>query len=317
MLNRRLIRIKIFQVLYAHFQGESNSLQTSINTLNKSLTGIQNNFNALISLPFELAHFVSSTQNPELQKYVLVESDVKQYNLIRAEKVLDQLRKNTGISKIIEKPSHGWLQDQDFLFILYKKLKEQDSFISLAEENDVYSFETQKQYIEWLYRFLMEDSEDFNLRMEETDMHWADEKYPLQASIKRMLSPITDSSDPALIEIPELSKDLEDDMDFAKNLLKVCIQKEKEYEAMIAERTPGWEPERIARTDMILMHMALAEFLEFPNIPVKASINEYLELAKMYSTPQSSKFLNGILDKLLKDLTNEKRIQKKGRGLVG
>lgn len=316
MLNRRLIRIKIFQVLYAHFQSESNSLQSSINTLNKSLTGIQNTFNALLALPFELAHYVAVNQNPELQKYLKVESDLRQYTLLCAEKVLNHIRKNAEIRKIIEKPSHGWLQDADFIFMLYKKIIQDEKFIALAEQ-DVEAFDVQKQYIDWLYQHLMDDSEDFNQKMEETDMHWADEKYPLNASLKRLMLPINESFDPNQIEIPELSKDLDDDMNFAKDLLKICVQKEKEFETLIAERTPGWDPERIAKTDMILMDMALAEFLEFPNIPVKATLNEYLELAKMYSTPQSSKFLNGILDKLLKDLTEEKRIVKKGRGLVG
>lgn len=316
MLNRRLIRIKIFQVLYAHFQSESNGLQASINTLNKSLTGIQNTFNALLSLPFELAHYVETNHNPAEHKYFKKESDARQYDLIRAEKVLLLMRKNPEISKIVEKPSHGWLHDAEFLFILYKKITQQEKMAAFVE-NEVDSFEVQKGYLVWLYQYLMDDSEDFNQKMEETDMHWADEKYPLNASLKRMIQPIEATLDPLQIEIPELSKDLDDDMSFAKELLKVCIQKEKEFETLIAERTPGWDPERIAKTDMILMYMALAEFMEFPNIPVKATLNEYLELAKMYSTPQSSKFLNGILDKLLKDLTLDHRIVKKGRGLVG
>jgi N utilization substance protein B len=120
MLNRRLIRIKIFQVLYAHFQSESNGLQASINTLNKSLTGIQNTFNALLSLPFELAHYAETNHNPAEHKYFKKESDTRQYDLIRAEKVLLHMRKNPESLK--SPPTVGFMMPNSFLFST-KKLR--------------------------------------------------------------------------------------------------------------------------------------------------------------------------------------------------
>jgi N utilization substance protein B len=182
---------------------------------------------------------------------------------------------------------------------------------------DISTFEVQKSFLVWLNHFLLEESEDFDHKMEELEMHWVDEKYALQHSVKKLYQSIETEASINNLIIPVLSKDLDDDLEFAKDLLRVCILNSKEYEDLIAKKTTGWDKERIAKPDIMLMFMALGEFLEFPNIPVKATLNEYLELAKIYSTPQSSKFLNGILDKLLKDLTAEKRILKKGRGLVG
>ncbi len=315
MLNRRLIRIKIFQAIYAHLQSDNSSLQQSVNYLNKSLTGIESTFNALVSFPFDLAHYVELNQNP-VDKYVTTEESDKQFKLFTNNVILRTLSLNEQVKSTIEKPSYNWFKDSDFLHLIFKKIISHDEFKEILTK-DIESFEVQKEYLVWLNHFILEESEDFDLKMEEIEMHWEDEKYALQHSIKKLYQSIETEASINDLVIPVISKDLDDDLEFAKDLLRVCILNAKDYEALIASKTPGWDKERIAKPDIMLMFMALGEFLEFPNIPVKATLNEYLELAKMYSTPQSSKFLNGILDKLLKDLTAEKRILKKGRGLVG
>lgn len=315
MLNRRLIRIKIFQAIYAHLQSDNSSLQQSVNYLNKSLTGIESTFNALVAFPFDLAHYVELNQNPA-DKYVTSEIGDKQYNLIANNVILRTLNLNPEVKETIENASYNWFNDNDFLNLIYKKIINHDDFKDFLSQ-DTSTFEVQKSYMVWLNHFLLEESEDFDNKMEELEMHWIDEKYALQHSVKKMYQSIETEASINNLIIPVISKDLDEDLEFAKDLLRVCILNAKEYEELIAQKTPGWDKERIAKPDIMLMFMALGEFLEFPNIPVKATLNEYLELAKIYSTPQSSKFLNGILDKLLKDLTAEKRILKKGRGLVG
>ena len=165
-----------------------------------------------------------------------------------------------------------------------------------------------------LYKYLIETSEDFNIKMEEINIHWQDEKIPVLKSVERLVKSAT--ADGSTLDVPLISKDLEDDLDYAEKLLDLTTKNHSEYEEMISKRTPEWDPERIARIDLYIMIMALAEFIEFPFIPVKVTLNEYLELAKIYSTPQSSKFINGILDKLLNELKKEGKVTKRGRGLV-
>jgi transcription antitermination protein NusB len=315
MLNRRLIRIKIFQAIYAHLQSDNSSLQQSVNYLNKSLTGIQSTFNALVAFPFDLSHYVELNQNP-VDKYVTSEESEKQFKLFTNNIILRTLSLNPEVKETIESPSYNWFKDNDFLNLIYKKIINHDDFKAFLGQ-DITTFEVQKAFLVWLNHFLLEESEDFDNKMEELEMHWIDEKYALQHSVKKLYQSIETEASINNLVIPVISKDLGEDLEFAKDLLRVCILNAKEYEELIAQKTPGWDKERIAKPDIMLMFMALGEFLEFPNIPVKATLNEYLELAKIYSTPQSSKFLNGILDKLLKDLTAEKRILKKGRGLVG
>lgn len=314
MLNRRLIRIKIFQALYAHFQSENSSKEASRKFLLRSLTGIEKTFNAIVIFPFELSHWVKTTQNPE-NKYITTAESEAAYNLMANNPALDKLAANPVFEKALSKPVINWFNENDFLQLMYKKIMQHEKFKTLCTLEN--TFDNQWAFISWVYDYLLEESEDFDQKMEEIEMHWDDEKYPIKHSLKKILSGVTSLEDISQLSFPALSKDLEDDMAFSEKLLNSAIIHADEYESLIASRTPGWDKERIARADIILMVMAVTEFIEFPNIPVKASMNEYLELAKLYSTPQSSKFINGILDKLLKDLQAENKIVKKGRGLLG
>ena len=157
-------------------------------------------------------------------------------------------------------------------------------------------------------------SEDFNSKMEEITIHWQDEKIALLNTIEKIVKSALQSN--TQLEIPLISKNLDEDIDFAEKLVEITLKNQAKFEKMIAEQTPDWDTERIARMDLYIMTMALSEFTEFDNIPVKVTLNEYLELAKIYSTPLSSKFVNGVLDKLLNILKEKGEISKKGRGLI-
>jgi N utilization substance protein B len=315
MLTRRLIRIKVFQELYAHLQSKNTSTQSSLNYLKKSLTGIRDTFNLVVTFPIELFHYVKIHFNPS-DRYLNNESNGKQFELLTANRPLEILKQHEDIRDSMAKPRYNWFLDSDFLAIIYKKIVASEKFARFVS-TDSTGFKEQQEFLLWLYEFLMRESEDFDLKMEDLELHWGDEKYALFQGIKKTVESLHEDAKPEEIEIPVLSRDIEDDLEFARTLLNTCISKATEYEDLIASKTPGWESERIARPDLILMIMAICEFLEFPQIPVKVTINEYLELAKLYSTPQSSKFINGILDRLLKDMTEAKLIVKKGRGLTG
>ena len=301
--------------MYAHLQSQNTSSQNSLNYLKKSLTGIRDTFNLVITFPFELIHYIQLHFNPT-DRYIQDAESKKLFDLFMTNQPAAILKNQPDIKEALEKPRYNWFADSDFLVLIYKKIISNEKLGNfLNRENK--GFKDQQEFLLWLYEFLMRESEDFDLKMEEIEMHWGDEKYALFQGVKKTIESLQENSRAEDIEIPVLSKDIEDDLEFAKNLLKTCMAKADEYESLIASKTPGWERERIARPDLILMIMAICEFLEFPQIPVKVTINEYLELAKLYSTPQSSKFINGILDRLLKDLTAEQLIVKKGRGLTG
>ncbi len=150
--------------------------------------------------------------------------------------------------------------------------------------------------------------------MEDKNIYWYDEKIPILKSLERIF---VDYQDTQLVKIPALFKNETEDLSMAEELIIKYFEHRSELEENINEYTPGWDSDRITKIDFVLMMMALLEFKYMPMIPVKVTLNEYIEIAKMYSTPKSSKFLNGTLDKILNEWNIQDLIHKKGRGLIG
>ncbi len=313
MLNRRLIRVKVLQAVYAYHQTEIKDIRTTKSFLRKSINGIEDTFHSILQFPDDLFHFVNTSHNPA-DKHIKVDQEKElTFQFLSSNQCLNALLTEPKSKDLFAKPSYKWGKDSDFISLIYKQIIETDWFQKCVSDPNR-DFKSSKEFLITLYQYLIESSDDFNIKMEEINLHWQDEKIPVLKSIEKLLKSFTD--DISTLSIPPISKDLADDLEFSEQLLILTVNNHTEYETLISQRTPDWDSERIARIDLYIMVMALAEFLDFPNIPVKVTINEYLELAKLYSTPQSSKFINGILDKLLNELKTEGKIKKQGRGLV-
>ena len=178
------------------------------------------------------------------------------------------------------------------------------------ESNDENNFELAK----FIYKHLLLDSVEFEQLMEDKNIFWYDEKIPILKSLEKVFESYEKNGQ---ITYPEASKNAEDDLKMAEEIANNYFEHQTAIQECINVYTPGWESERITKTDFILLTMALCEFRYMPMIPVKVTLNEYIEIAKMYSTPKSSKFINGTLDKILTDWKEENLINKKGRGLIG
>ncbi|MCB9252800.1 MAG: transcription antitermination factor NusB [Flavobacteriales bacterium] len=313
MLNRRLIRVKVLQALYSYHQSEVKDLKSSQKFLKKSVLGIEDTFINILQFSNEFFEYVKRRHNPSDKHLSSTHSEMNKFRWLSSNKVLDNLLSFEQTASLFNKPSMNWNSDEDFLNSIYKEICSREWFIELVETNPD-DFDKASLFIQKMYKYLIEISENFDARMEEVNIHWSDEKIPVLKSIEKLLKSC--GSENSTPEIPLLSKDLEDDMEYSERLFETCVLRHDELEKMISIKTPEWDPKRIARIDLYIMVMALVEFTEFPSIPVKVTINEYLELAKIYSTPQSSKFINGILDKMLNDLKSEGKVVKKGRGLV-
>lgn len=313
MLNRRLIRVKVLQAVYAYHQSEVKDKKSARAFLKKSIMGIEDTFINCVQFSNEFFSFVKIKFNP-VDKHIQASAlEMWNFQLLSGNSCLDVLINNNQTSTLFTKPSVNWTRDEDFLIMIYKEIIETPWFQEFSEDKSE-SFDKSQRFLVALYKYLIETSENFSTKMEEINIHWQDEKIPVLKSIEKLLKSFNDEHESP--KIPVLSKDLADDIEYSDKLLEMTIAHHQEYEDMISARTPEWDSERIARIDLFIMIMALAEFMEFPSIPVKVTINEYLELAKTYSTPQSSKFINGILDKMLNELKKEGRVKKSGRGLV-
>ncbi|MCB0734971.1 MAG: transcription antitermination factor NusB [Flavobacteriales bacterium] len=310
MLNRRLIRVKVFQAFYAYTQDEDKSLNKANAYLKDSLEGIYSNFRTVFIFPLELIHYIRTKQNPEDNRYIKDADTQLRYEALCLNGLYESIVHQPEIATLLERPPFNWQRDEELLLAMYREVAEAELTDKMMA-NDWKSAEVQMKFLQRLYTHL-ETSERFNHAMEEMEMLWEDEKVPV---FKFVRTAISDYKAGEGLNLPA-GIDSESE-EFALDLLKISARHAEEYAVMIDANAPGWDRDRIAKTDMLIMTMALAELLEFPYIPIKVTLNEYLELAKNYSTPQSNKFVNGVLDKAVKQLKAENRLVKKGRGLVG
>ena len=152
--------------------------------------------------------------------------------------------------------------------------------------------------------------------MEEADLNWEEDRTIVKSVLLKTVKSIQPDQDPKNLEISGISYNWEEDNRFFKDLFKTTANSDKEFEKMISAKAKNWEIERIASLDKIILKMAISELINFPSIPVKVTINEYIEISKLYSTPKSRHFINGILDVLAKELKEQGVIKKSGRGLI-
>ena len=227
-------------------------------------------------------------------------------------KVIQLLVDSTNITISLEnRKIDNWEIHDDYIQLLLRLIKESDlyaKYMSNRENN----FEEDKQFVVDVFTDIIVPNEKLYDYLEDTKLTWIDDIPLVNTEIIKQLKAIKENSE---VRMPRLYKDV-DDKDFAKNLFRKTILNEKDLGKQYIDKTPNWDTERIAEIDTIILKMAICEFLKFPSIPVKVTINEYLEVAKEYSTPKSSIFINGILDSLVKEYQANNTLLKTGRGLM-
>jgi len=179
-------------------------------------------------------------------------------------------------------------------------------------QNEQHSFNEDKKFIQTILESFLYEHELFNFWFDEKNIYWTDDYYYGFYFLSHWMDAVTENKMPA----PKLYRDEEGDTKFVSDVFIKTILHSNEFENMITEHTKNWELERIASLDVLLMKMALSEILYLPSIPIKVSMNEYIDITKEYSTPQSGGFINGILDKIVLELKDQNKIQKTGRGLL-
>lgn len=312
MLNRRLVRIKVFQGLFSNYNIENANVPLIQKSIKKSILDLENHTLAMLAFAIELGHHIFLHQDPVKIKYAATEKDFRTYEVIAKNRVIKKLSENDSINKYVEKPTIDWRQETDFLFLIYKKIQEEEVFQEIIRSE--ITEEQELGYVRFLYEFLFKISVDFELLMEEKTIVWYDEKIPILKAVVKLLDNFADTSE---IKLPPLSLDIAEDLKFAEEFITNFFQNKGHLQEQLHIFTPKWDEDRLTKIDLIFILMAMAEFKYFSFIPVKVTLNEYIELAKMYSTPKSSKFINGTLDCILKDWQSKGEIVKKGRGLIG
>lgn len=314
MLNRRHLRIKVFQAIYSYLRGAKNDLGIGERELLSSVNRIHELFVLHASVFTELHSFASRRIKERKNKRLPSEDDLKPNLRFIDNELLKSLSNSNSLQKKIEEYKISWSSHGDVIQKLYKSIEESKVYKKyMSGDNDI--IEDQKSFLIKIYREFIADNEVLQDFFEERSIHWSDDHYFVCGYIVKYLKGFQTrfSQD---YRVPDLYKDIDDDVDFIKTLYRKTLVNGAEYQEIIMDKAKNWDADRIAVIDFIFMKMAVCELVNISSVPVKVTLNEYIELSKTYSTPKSRVFINGILDKIIPDLKQKGSIKKVGRGLM-
>ncbi len=313
MLTRRHIRVKVLQSIYAFNQSEHPDLEKQEKFLFYSIDQMLDLYLLMLQLMVEMRNHAENYLTVSQKKHLATADEKNPSKTFIDNKLIGLIKGNTRLSDIIKKKKlNYWADDAEYVAILFNSLRDQEWYIEyLGMKNP--SYKEDQNFVVRLFKEVIAPNEKFYEYLEDKRLTWIDDFPIVNTAMVKMLGKLSEKNVADLL-IPELYKDI-DDREFALQLLRKAILNDDKLGAEIEGKTPNWDKERIAEIDMIVLKMGIAEFLYFPSIPVRATINEYLEISKEYSTPKSSIFVNGILDKLVKDFETSKKLNKIGRGL--
>lgn len=314
MISRRLLRIKALLVLYAFNRKEGDDLKEAERELNAGITKAYDLYLYLLKLLTELADIANEKIEAGLQKNLPSNEDLNPKRRFAEGVMIKKLSE----SKVLEKLSHeraiSWSGNREISHMLFNKLVLWGPYIDYVNSNTTGTNEERKFLMNLLTEFLLA-SEDMLSHLEDRSIYWNDDLEFAVIMIEKTLKKIKDKNS-ELSSLMPLFKN-EDDEKFALILLRKALLSNKAMRDLIDRHTTNWEIERIALMDILIMQLALAEIMAFPEIPVKVTLNEYIEISKYYSTSKSSTFINGILDKVVREMRESNMFEKSGRGLIG
>lgn len=312
MLNRRHIRVKVMQTIYAMHQSKSDNLEKEEKFLFYSVENIQDLYLIMLSSLIEIKKTEEVFLDKSSKKHLVTSEEKNPNKKFINNQVIELLSESNSLSIALEnRKINNWELADEYIQILLQEIKKSD-FYEKYMTNRVNNFEEDKQFVVDIFTEIIVPNEKLYEYLEDNKLTWIDDIPLVNTEIIKQLKAIKENSE---IKIPKLYKDA-DDKDFVKDLFRKTVLNEGAFAKEYMDKTPNWDTERIAELDTIILKMAICEFLKFPSIPVKVTMNEYLELAKEYSTPKSSIFINGILDNLVKEFQADNKLNKIGRGLM-
>jgi N utilization substance protein B len=319
MLNRRILRIKAFKVLYGSVLSEEKSLSQAQVQLEQSCEAARDLYLYMLSIVSPLTKVARERIEAAQKKFNQTEEE-RNPNMKFANNALAQLLdEDVDLQKLLNKKKYSWAQYDLLLKKVMTSVASKEYYAeymaspetSLKEDCKLFTKIFEEEFI---------DSEELEMILEEKSLHWNDDLAYALTWCCRTFKSFAEGQAwkmPALYQ-SEMMKgaDVESDKLFVTRLLQHSFAGYEKYSALVAESVPGWEKERLFSTDVILIVMGLAEAVNFPTIPVKVTINEYVELSKFYGTPKSRSFVNGLLDRLVQKLSDDGQVVKEGKGLL-
>ena len=305
MLSRRLIRVKVMQTLYSLIQQGNLDLNEAEKQLQHSIGKSQELYHLILQLPSALRHLAAKRIEIGRTKLRPTAADLNPNTRFAENRLILQIEENEQLNKVIEVEGNTWSQDDTVMKTIFSKLTHSDAYNRYMESDDD-SFEADKAFV---LRFLGKELPKMSFffqALELKSVFWNDEaEFMISMAMKTIKE--FDGQNGATVELMPLYKD-EDDVEFTKKILRRSILERDNTLELIKKFSKNWDPERVALMDVILIDMAIAEMTTMVNIPIKVTLNEYIEISKYYSTDKSNSYINGLLEKIVRQLVEEKKI---------
>lgn len=312
MISRRLLRIKALMTLYAFNRRNDGNLSVAEKELVFSIEKTYDLYHYLLLLVLELSDIAAEKIDKAMHKIIPSSEDLNPKRRFVDNLLIAQLRDNKGFNDYVSQKKLSWVNSH-IQRLLYNKMLSWESYIEYlnTEKQD---YNEDKKFVIKVINELFLTSEDLHSYLEEQSIYWNDDMEYVSAMVDKTLRKFRpDASKNSLMVLYKN----EEDQEFVKILFRKAVMNEKKNSELIDKNTTNWEVERIALMDILVMQLAITEILEFQEIPVRVTLNEYIEIAKYYCTSKSSTFVNGILDKIVKEMRDAGLLVKSGRGLMG
>ena len=307
MINRVLIRLKIVQIIYAYYQNGGKNLDTAEKELFFSLSKAYDLYNYLLLLMVEVTKQANKKLNAAKNKLIPTKEELFPNTKFVENRFIAQLEVNKELLDFAGNQKKTWENESDFVKSLCEQIMESDIYKEyMASETS--SYEEDREVWRKIYKKIIFNNAELDQVLEDQSLYWNDDKEIVDTFVLKTIKRFEEKNGAKQELLPEFKDD--EDQDFARRLFRRAILNSDYYRHLISENTKNWDLDRVAFMDVIIMQIALAEVLSFPNIPVSASLNEYVEIAKLYSTPKSGGFINGTLDGIVNQLKKENKLTK-------
>jgi len=308
MINRVLIRIRVVQILFACCQGEGRELKKGENDLMFSLQKSYDLYHYLLLLLIDLTDIYGARVDARKAKLLPTQEDMNPNTRLLDNKFISQLRENKQLQKYLKERPFLWRDNDVFLRTLLDSILASDVYKEYSEKESI-GYDDDREFWRNVFKNIICNTEELYDLLEDESLFWNDDVEIVASFVLKTIKRFEENNGIDQELLP-MFKD-ETDREFAVKLLRESILNEKEYKEIINKYTKNWESERIAYMDMLIMQIAMAEIMNFPSIPISVTLNEYINIAKAYSTQKSAGFVNGILDSIVTDLKAENKIIKK------
>ena len=307
MVNRILIRIKVLQIVYAYYQNGNGNLQSAENDLQFSLKKSYELYLSFLLLLIEVTHLQSQIIETKKEKYIPTQEELNPNMRFVNNRVIAQLAADKGFWQLIKENGISWDNDEDFVKRVLELILSSDLYAEYLEAEED-SYEHDLQFWAKAFKQLICDNEMIEEHLEEKSIFWNDDVEIIESFVLKTIKRFKETQ-PATSALQPMFKG-EEDRTFAIKLLRQTFLKKEEYRELIGRYLTNWEADRIAHIDMVILQIALAEIFAFPTIHTSISMNEYIEIAKYYSSPKKVPFINAILEAIIRDAKRDHKLLK-------